>query len=172
MLVNEDKDDISLNLSANEMKSMKKAKFKKYLKEKINAGAFSYLKCLQQSHSKVMNIKYDKLKIAPYLKNSNFRNEEKSLLFNLRTRMVNVKSNFPSQYDDMSCGLCGQNESQTQEHLLNCSQLISNCPQLYNNRVVQYSDIFQGVNKQLRCMQLFVNIMKVKEKLEEKSNTV
>ena len=97
-VVEEDQTNISLNLSTKEIKSMKKAKFKKYLKEKIYASAFSYLKCLQQSHSKVKKIKYDRLKIAPYFKNADFRNDEKSLLFNLRRRMINVKSNFPSMY--------------------------------------------------------------------------
>ena len=56
--------------------------------------------------------------------------------------MVNVKCNFSHRYQDLLCNLCGKDEPQTQEHLLECSQIIDNCPQLYDNRNIRYSDLF------------------------------
>ena len=85
--------------------------------------------------------------------------------------MINVKCNFSSRYEDLSCDLCNENELQTQEHLLNCSKIIKNCPQLYNNRIIQYSDIFGKVKKQHKAVQLFSEILKIKEKLEENDET-
>ena len=171
-MVDKDIIDIELNLSLNEIKSMKKNKFKKYLKKKIHSHAFTYLKNLQQTHSKVKNIKYSELEKAPYLINSHFKNEEKYLLFKLRTSMINVKANFSSRYANISCDLCDENVPQTQEHLFDCKEIIKNCPQLYNDRNTEYGDIFEGTRKQLKCTQLFKNILDTKQMIEDKNNQV
>ena len=99
------------------------------------------------------------------------KNEEKFLLFKLRTSMLNVKGNFSHSYEDISCDLCFGNEPQTQEHLLDCNAIIENCPQLYSNRNVSYGDLFEGPKRQLRCTQLFKHIIDAKEKLEEQRNS-
>ena len=85
--------------------------------------------------------------------------------------MINVKCNFSHRYQDLSCNLCGKDEPQTQEHLLECSQIIDNCPQLYDNRNICYSDLFDGKRKQLRCTQLFKNILEAKQILEERKDS-
>ena len=125
--------------------------------KKINSSAFEYLKSIQQSHTKVKHIPYKKLNIAPYLTDSRFHIDEKILLFKLRTSMSDVKGNFKNGLVDISCGLCQENEPQTQEHLLSCTELINNCQDLYNDREVEYSDLVQGVNKQLKCVRLYSN---------------
>ena len=143
--------DIQLNLSLKEIESKKKNEFKKYLKKKIHSSAFTYLKGLQQRHSKVRNIKYSKLEVAPYLIDSHFKNDEKYLLFKLRTAMINVKANFSSIYENISCEICDDNEPQTQEHLLYCKEIINNCPILYNDRNTEYHDLFEATKTQLNC---------------------
>ena len=127
------------------------------------------MKNLQQTHSKVKHIKYNDLEIAPYLIDSNFKNDDKFLLFKLRTSMVNVKGNFSHSYQDTTCNLCQKDEPQTQEHLLECTELIKNCSQLFDNRNILYKDLFEGKRKQLRCTQLFKNILETKKLIEERS---
>ena len=85
--------------------------------------------------------------------------------------MINVKGNFSSKYEDLSCDLCDQNEPQTQEHLLDCPVMIDNCPKLFNNRSIGYTDVFKGPTKQLRCTQIFASILDTKQKIEEKEDT-
>ena len=85
--------------------------------------------------------------------------------------MINVKGNFSHIYQDISCDLCGEDEPQTQEHLFECSEIINNCPQLFNNRNILYGDLFEGKRKQLRCTQLFKDILHTKQILEERTDS-
>ena len=73
-----------------------------------------------------------------------FTFEEKSLMFKLRTSMIDVKCNFKS------C-LNGQ---QTPNHLLQCPVVRRNCLELPSNTEVQYEDIFSEVDKQLAAVKL------------------
>ena len=102
------------------MRKMKKFAFKKYLNKKINQSGFEYLEKIKFSHSKVKNISYRKLKIAPYLKESTIPIDKKQLIFALRTSMINVKANFGTMFGDTSCDLCGGGVPQTQQHLMVC----------------------------------------------------
>ena len=81
--------------------------------------------------------------------------------------MIEVKGNFKTKFIDISCGLCQENEAQTQEHLLSCSELVNNCQSLYNDREVEYSDLIQGVNKQLKCVRLYSEVLRTKSRIEE-----
>ena len=82
--------------------------------------------------------------------------------------MSDVKGNFKNGFVDISCGLCQENEPQTQEHLLSCTKLINNCQDLYNDREVEYSDLVQGVNKQLKCVRLYSEVLHTKSRIEER----
>ena len=56
------------------------------------------------------------------------------MLFSLRTRMLNVKQNIKNMYPgNLGCKLCNKCDIQTQDHLLNCQKIISNCEELFNN---------------------------------------
>ena len=109
-------------------------KFKEYSKVKIKKAALKYLKNIQDRHSKVDNIKYEHIETQPYLKSPKFSTDEKQLLFKLRTRMTDVKCNFESMFDDNTeCNLCNEGKPQTDSHLLDCTKIIQNCPDLANN---------------------------------------
>ena len=103
--------------------------------------------------------------MAPYLIDSKFSIQEKLLLFRLRTRMVDVKSNFSNGVDDISCDLCFKDEPQTQQHLLVCTEIMNNCPELVLNNVVVYDDLFKKSSLQLECVRLFTKVLETKQKL-------
>ena len=119
----EDLNDLKINLSDEEIRSMSKLNFKKLLKKKIYQAAFNYLESIKETHSKVMTIKYEQFKSQPYLNSYKFKTVEKQLLFKLRTRMTNVKLNFKSMHENKDCNLCGEGIPQTDNHLLDCAML-------------------------------------------------
>ena len=80
--------EIGLNCSEEEIKSMSKVKFKSLVKDKIAKAAFNYLQNLQSSHSKVKNIVYEKLEMQNYIKSDVLSTEEKQLIFALRTATI------------------------------------------------------------------------------------
>ena len=87
-------------------------------------AAFQDLKERQRKHSKVKDIHYDKLETQQYMKSQLFTNEEVNLLFAIRSRMIDCKSNFKSKYikDDLTCRICHKAE-ENQFHLLHCKVL-------------------------------------------------
>ena len=61
-LVNNDLEMIGLKITEEEMRKISKQKFKKIVKTNVMNAAFIYLKDLQQTHSKMKNVHYDKFK--------------------------------------------------------------------------------------------------------------
>ena len=87
-LVTQDCEFIGLNMTEDEIKCMKKQRFKIIVKNKIQKAAFEYLKSLKNSHSKMENLKYAEFKEASYLSSPLFNSESRQLLLSLRTRTV------------------------------------------------------------------------------------
>ena len=56
--VNKDMDEINLNLSEEEIKGMKKERFKDCLKQKIIVASFKHLNKIKASYSKVQEVVY------------------------------------------------------------------------------------------------------------------
>ena len=65
--------------------------------------------------------------------------KEKQFAVAVRTRMLDLKSNFKVRAADTKCRRCG-GEEETQEHLLHCPALSDAC---IVQRVPHYSDIFE-----------------------------
>ena len=84
---------IELGMSDDEIRRMTKFKFKKVLKSKVLKAAFKYLKDLQQTRSKMDNLKYDKFEASTYLTSPQFSIDNASLLLALRRRTVRGISN-------------------------------------------------------------------------------
>ena len=98
---------------------------------------------MKENHSKMSNINYDdRLKVQSYLKSdSNLTNDEKHLLFKLRTRMAEFRNYFRNKYENIQCKLC-KSEIDQQQHMFYCQILIENCKVLAENVKVEYEDIF------------------------------
>ena len=145
---------------------MKKEQFLKVVKEKVKQAAFKYLLEIKATHSKVKNIVHNKLEIQSYLKSCEFTTAEKELLLGLRSRMTSSMANFRTMYGNIICNLCDK-EEQTDAHLLDCSAIIKNCPELANNCDAEYQDIFGTTEEQLKITRLYTEVFKIKVKLED-----
>ena len=118
---------------------------------------------LKNKHSKLDNIKYEKLEMQPYLKSKSFYQDEARLLFRLRSNMYNVKRNFSSIYENnMKCRLC-QTEIEDQQHLIFCENLKTENDPIDHGR---YSDIFgNDINKMNKILKIFKKKIENREKI-------
>ena len=126
---------------------------------------FNKLIHIKETHKKMKYLEYDNIKMQRYLKSdSKMSNNEKYLLFKLRTRMIEVKTNFKNKYYDVHCSLGCRNE-ETQSHLMNCQIIYDNCKALRDNFEIEYEDLFGTIGQQRRAIKLFMEIWKTRESL-------
>ena len=109
----------SLIFSIDQIKSHTKDSFKRLVKEHVIVTAFEYLKNLQKTHSKARPLQYETFKMQEYLgSESKLSLKEKAFTFAIRTRMIDLKSNFKVGQKD----LCDKHE-EDQQGLLLCPAL-------------------------------------------------
>ena len=162
--------ELNLNLDEEKISQMSKYKFKKIVKEKLLTVAFNYLIEKKQTHSKMLNTDYEKLKIQSYLKSdSGLTTDEKKLLMKFRTRMASVKDNFKNQYEDQLCQLC-KSVNEDQIHLFSCQKILDRCDDLANNVDIEYEDIFASKSKQVKAVKLLSKIWETREQLLKEIN--
>ena len=88
---------------------------------------------------KLLHISHTASNMADYLKPNDISNIEAKFIFSARSRMVDVRTNFPGQHPDIMCPLC-EEDSDTQEHLLVCVELETFGVMVRN--IPQYIDLF------------------------------
>ena len=137
IMIQKDLEDLKITLNLNQIKIYSWSRFKDLVQRKCNEAAFEHLSNLKSTHSKLSNIKYEKLQMQPYLHEKTFHSGDARVLFRFRTRMVRVRANYKSMYDngDTLCPLCSTGED-TQEHLLGCEMLHE------NGTTASYNDLF------------------------------
>ena len=109
-----DLSECRISLSEEQIRSMKKDKFKALVKKQIKTVSKEYLINLRSNHSKSENLLVKDF-MKDYLKSEKISTDEKKLLFAMQTRTVNVKTNFRNNHADLLCRLCkspGENESE------------------------------------------------------------
>ena len=82
--------------------------------------------------------------------------EEKKLLFALKTRGVNVKTNFKNMFSktNMSCRLCKSNEEESEIHILKCSEIVKDKSLKDEISKISYSDILGTVDEQIKAVKV------------------
>ena len=101
--------------------------FKKMLKEKVKVAAFKYLTEIKLTKSKAKNLSYDCLSLQKYLSSNNTMNiAEKQFVFNARSNMLDLKSNYKQGKSDLSCRACNTSE-ESQIHIMQCEALEDSC---------------------------------------------
>ena len=113
-----------INMTEDDISQCSKNQFKKIVDTKIRQKASEYLINLQMTHSKSKFL-YHTEKIQEYLTSDEFSTTQKKLLFKMRVKMSQNKTNFKSMYKgDLSCILYKDKSTRESEiHLLNCSFL-------------------------------------------------
>ena len=156
-----DLNECNITLSEEQIKSMKKEQFKNLVKKQIRSISKLFLISLREKHSKSENLLVtDSMK--EYLNTEKLTTEEKKLLFAMKTRTVNVKTNFRNSFTNLSCRLCemsGENESEI--HLLKCGKIQSenNMQELMKDMV--YKDIFGTIEKQIYAIKVWKKVFKI-----------
>ena len=104
---------------------MKKAEFQNLVKKKIRNLSKEYLITLRNKHSKSEYLLHEN-SIKDYLRSNQLSTDEKKLLFAMKTKTVNVKTNYSNGYSNMQCRLCkAQGEDECEIHLMKCVQIVS-----------------------------------------------
>ena len=146
-----------------EVSKMTKYRFKKLVEKKVNAYAFKYLKEKAQSHSKSLRIleeveRNPKMRRPTYLRGNLLLKSDCQLLFELRSKMLDVKTNFSNLYDnDTSCRTCTQvGAVEDEDHLLHCDALRSE----NMDQEVKFDFVFEDVEKQIRALKVFKAVIR------------
>ena len=153
--------ECNITLSEDKIQKMKKETFKNLVKKQISILKLEYLSTLRSKHSKSEKLLIGN-KMKEYLVTSELTLEEKKLLFAMKTRTVNVKTNFRNSHDNLLCRLCQkEGEQESELHLMGCEKVIfeSDIKKLLEN--VSYSDIYGSIEKQKQAIKAWRKIFKV-----------
>ena len=156
-----DLEECGIELSEENIKNMKKEKFKNLVLKKIKTLAKEYLLTLRGKHSKSKNLMHrDSLK--DYLKTENVSVSEKKLLFALKTRQINVKTNFRTMFSNLQCRLCKEVGTEESEiHIMKCEKILSdkNLKRLLES--ISYADIFGTLDQQVKAVKVWKQVVRV-----------
>ena len=156
-----------ITLSESEIRGMKEHTIRKLIKEKISLISAQYLIKLRGKHSKSINLKYSD-KIQPYLRNEELSIQNKKLMFRIRNRLIDVKTNFKKKYNNnLECRLCSSPE-ESQSHLVECIEIVNDVEVMRALDSHEYSDIFSPElsiqTKLVKAWQLIMKTRKMKLK--------
>ena len=143
LVVQENMEELDIGLDLETIKTLSKDSFKAFIEKKINTKALEYLNKLKSKHSKVMHVVHKNLKVQEYFEAAHVEDTcMAKLIFHARTRMLNVKANYKSQYlkTDMNCPM-GCPVLDSQEHVILCTKIESFCLNSEKNEP-KYKDLF------------------------------
>ena len=154
-LLEADKTLFNIKLSDMEIASISKQKFTNFVKKKAGELTVQYLQKLKRKNSKSEHLDVSDMKTSEYLLDGRFSNQERELLFSLRSKTVLVKENFKNAYqnNNMLCELC-QLFSCTQSHPLQCPKL--NTKIIIDKRIKLTEEFIYGdVEQQLLYVKIY-----------------
>ena len=169
-LVEADKSELNITMSDEEIQGVSKDMFKTFVKEKVTNKFIQDLKELKMKHSKSKYLDCTDLKIAEYLKDPRLDTKKKQLLFKLRSRTLDVKSNFGSSNGNQLCLSCGLDE-ETQGHLLQCPSLVRNLKYLIGKTSkLEENHIYSDIEKQIKIVNIYSDILEQREILRNQKH--
>ena len=142
--------------SDTEISVMSQEKFRNMVEKKIQACAIKYLQGLASRHSKSANISVDKLEKKGYFSDRRFSKEDVQLLFALKTKMIECKSNFSNQYgDNLICRICQDvNSIEDEDHILVCPILNT------EHYDVTFSDVYRDIDTQYNVTKVYKKVLR------------
>ena len=154
-MMEEEQGKYDLEISDTEISSMSRGKFENIVKKKIKTHAAQYLKNKGLNHSKSVEIASQKFQKKGYFSDRKMSRDDIQLLFKLRTKMLDCKTNFEGQFEDMSCRACKDiNSVENEDHILYCSVLNT------DNHEVRFSDVYGNTEIQYKALQVFKKILR------------
>ena len=145
-----------LEMSDSDISGISEYKFRKIIQEKISKQAISYLVGLASKHLKSTEIAAEGFGKKEYFNDRRFSKEDVQLLFALRTKMTDYKSNFSNQYgNDLICRMCKDlNSVEDEDHILLCKTLNT------EQYEVIYTDVYGNIDKQYRVTQIYKKVFR------------
>ena len=155
-IIEEEKIKYNLTESNEQILKMSKQKFRKKVKQKILSHAVKYLKEIAEPHSKSIGIRHNSFKRQPYFQDRRFSKDDVQLLFALRTKMLECKSNYSELFNKkLHCRLCNAPDViENEDHLLVCTVLENEAT------TVQFSDVYGSVNEQYEAIKIFKKVVR------------
>ena len=138
---------------------MSRDKFKQIVEDKIEAQVIQYLRRLASSHSKSDFILKERFGKKKYFHDRRFSKEDVQILFSLKMKMINCKSNFKKQYENnMTCRICEDISSYEDEnHLLICPKMAE------DKTDIQFRDVYGDVDSQYRAVKIFKQVLRKRD---------
>ena len=165
-MIQMEKEKYKINLTDDEISQISKYRFKTLIDKKINTFAFQYLKEKASSHSKSMKILKEVenktiVKRKTYLTENILHKNDCQLLFELRSKMLDVKTNFKNLYNkDLTCRTCRKvGVVENEDHLLQCEMLKSEV----GDETVEYDYVFQTIEKQKIALKAYRAVLRKRE---------
>ena len=170
--VKQDLNELNIMMNFDDIKKISKAQFKNFVKEKVKKKALEYLSDLQKTHSKSINLTYDKITLQDYLKpNNSLSIKEKCFIFSARSRMIDVKCNFKLGFKSLKCRKCGIDD-EDQKHLLQCPSLLDS-DIVPSNNIPKYEDLFCANSSKIEIIgKVLLQKYKVLQSPNTKNNTM
>ena len=158
----QDLQDLRISLSEEQICSVSKGKFKKYVQQQIIGYTKNYLENLKQSHSKTRKLPVFSYKPDEFLLSNKLNKKEVQTLFKMKIRMLNVKLNFRSQYSDNLCSMCLV-FPETQEHQINCSVIKCILKDVIDFKSLKYEFLYGTLAQQEQLAKVYTVIMTTRE---------
>ena len=152
---------LEIELNEDEICHTPKNIYKVKIKDLISKAAFKHFLTIKETHSKLNDLSYSELKVQPYLTSNMITNEQKQLLYKLRSKCHESKMNFRKMHkNNLKCVFgCSQDEDQKHAFLY-CWPIVS---KIKNHHVTQYNNLFGTLQEQEKTIQIFSQIQKMRK---------
>ena len=119
----------------------------------MNKAVYNFFMNLKQGHRKLDRVEYKQFEIQSYLTTKTLNNEEKLLLFNLRSNCHSSKANFRKlNKNNLTCSFnCPNIEDQLHSFTI-CRPILSQVQDAYSP---QYQNIFGTLEDQMKTIKIF-----------------
>ena len=165
-----DLDLLDLNVTFADIRTMNKVKWKNMLKQSIMNISLKKLESKKQTHSKVKHLKHPRLVTQSYLlpNDQKISKEEIQLIFNIRSRVLNVKMNLQGLHESYECEIC-EKDDETQKHIYECTEIWKSKENLTNDKIPDYEDVMTGnLKDQLKVARIMKDNIEIYERIKNK----
>ena len=168
-----DMEQLELDVTFADIQKMSKGEWKTIVKRSIIQKALQNLIEIKQTHSKVMQLNYEKLEMQSYFLPNKLEcsREEIQMIFKLRRNMTNVKMNMKKLSKTHECSMCLK-ENETQEHIYTCDKIWEKSGKKNENHP-EYGKIMTGNRKEkIMISKIFKQNMDIVEQYKEQNSNI